>query len=83
MKNTEELKTMKNLSVEDILKEIAKKRKEQSLLTLNVSAGKLSNVAEISKNRKAIARLQTILNEKKYASFEEMIQKEDNGVSNG
>ncbi|MFA7243748.1 MAG: 50S ribosomal protein L29 [Patescibacteria group bacterium] len=62
MKKTEELKRIKNMKDTEILAEIAKARKEIAVKSLSVKAGKSSNHAQISDNKKKLARLLTIKN---------------------
>ena len=64
MKYTEELKTLKNLTVEQLGKELAEAQKKALTDSLRVQAGKLDNYSLVSKNKKKIARISTIINEK-------------------
>ena len=50
----------------EIVSEIRAQKKELSLNALKVGAGKLDNYSKIQESKKNIARLNTILNEKRY-----------------
>lgn len=71
MKNTENLKKYQAMNSKDLLSELKHVKKEQTLISLKVGAGKENNFSQISKLRKNIARINTLLSSS------------ENGVSNG
>ena len=66
MKNTESLKKYRAMSEKDLVSELKNVKKEQTLATLKVGAGKEDNFSQIEKLRKNIARIKTLLAEKEY-----------------
>lgn len=64
MKITEEIKNLKSLGQEQLEKELLETKKKLMQDSLRVKAGKLDNYSVISKNKKKIARISTIINEK-------------------
>ena len=70
MKNTESLKKYRAMSEKDLISELKNVRKEQTLVTLKVGAGKEDNFSQISKLRKNIARIKSLLASKNGASNE-------------
>ncbi|OQA02986.1 MAG: 50S ribosomal protein L29 [bacterium ADurb.Bin400] len=64
MKTTEEIKKIRSMSQDELVKELKSAQKKLSLESLKVQAGKSGNYSVISNTRKTVARIQTILNEK-------------------
>jgi ribosomal protein L29 len=64
MKNTEELKNLRTLDTDKLQKELLDAKKTHVNENLRVKAGKLDNYSLISKSKKKIARISTIINEK-------------------
>ncbi len=62
MNNMEELRKM---SSEDIKKEVQTLKRKLFDLRFDQATGKLTNTAELSKTRKTIARLETVLSERR------------------
>jgi len=65
MKRTEEMKKLRVMKVSDLEKELVKRENEFSLAILKVKAGKLDKHSEASVLRTNVARIKTIINEKK------------------
>lgn len=61
MKRTES-QQIKNKPVEEIQKELIGYREKLRKLKFDLSQGKVKNISEIKKTKKAIARILTILN---------------------
>ena len=66
MKQVEQIKKMRSMKDSEIVSEIRAQKNELSLNALKVGAGKLDNYSKIQESKKNIARLNTILNEKRY-----------------
>lgn len=64
MKKTEELKELKGKDVKSLFKELQEAEKKMTELRFSASFRKLKNFHEITKERKKIARIWTILTEK-------------------
>jgi len=64
MKTTEELKNLRTLDLDKLEKELNDAKKKLLEENLRVKAGKLDNNSLISKSRKKVARISTIINEK-------------------
>jgi len=64
MKNAEDIKKYRAMKEADLLAEINKAEREQTLASLKVKAGKEADLSCVSKKRKNIARMKTILTEK-------------------
>ncbi|MFA7253557.1 MAG: 50S ribosomal protein L29 [Patescibacteria group bacterium] len=64
MKSIEKLKNYREMSIEKLLTELIVLEKKLSGDNLRVKAGKLDNYSEITKVRKDIARVKTIISEK-------------------
>jgi large subunit ribosomal protein L29 len=62
MNNMEELRKM---SSEDIQKEVQTLKRKLFDLKFDQATGKLTNTAELSKTKKTIARLETVLSERR------------------
>ncbi len=62
MKTTEEMKKIRNLDPKKLEAELQKEMLELDSLRLAVAAKKEDNTSNISKKRKKIARIQTVLN---------------------
>lgn len=62
MNNMEELRKM---SSEDIQKEVKSLKRKLFDLKFDQATGKLTNTAELSKTKKTIARLETVLSERR------------------
>ena len=65
MKSTEELKKYKTLSLEQLEAEEDDARFKLAGYSLKVQAGKMDNFSLIGKTKKNIARLRSIISEKK------------------
>ncbi len=65
MKVNEKLKELRNLNDEDLSKRIAESKKELFDLRLKISTGTLEKPSRVDELRKDIARMKTILNERK------------------
>jgi len=61
------IEEIRNLSNEDIVKEIKELKKQLFNLRFKQATGQLETTAEIKKTRKTIARLSTVLNERQAA----------------
>lgn len=61
----------KNLSIKELTAEESKLRSELFNLTFQNKVGQLTNTSRIGVVRKEIARIQTILNQKKIAGIKE------------
>jgi ribosomal protein L29 len=64
MKKTEEMKKFREMSLEHLGKELETLERELMNSNLKVAAGKLGNFSTIEKQKKNIARIKTIINEK-------------------
>jgi ribosomal protein L29 len=64
MKTTEETKKIKEMTDIQLKSELAATRKKLAGDILRVKAGKLDNYSLIKKNKRFVARITTILNEK-------------------
>lgn len=64
----EDMQKMRNMSEEEILHQVAELKKELFNLRVRVVTKDLPAHTEISKRRKRLARLKTILNQKKAAA---------------
>lgn len=64
MKYSEDLKNLKSMTVEKLNTELEEAEKRLLSDSLKVQAGKLDNYSLVSKNRKRVARISTIINEK-------------------
>jgi ribosomal protein L29 len=64
MKITEEIKNLRSLDIEKLEKELYETEKKLLEENLKVKAGKLDNYSLISKSKKKVARISTIINEK-------------------
>lgn len=71
MKQIEETKKIRAMKLDDLEKEVKKAEREYALTNLKVKAGKQSDFSAVSKLRKNVARMKTIIIEKQ------------SGVSNG
>lgn len=71
MKKTESVTKYKAMENKDLISELKKLKKEQTLCCLKVGAGKEDNFSQVAKLRKNIARINTLLTSK------------ENGASNG
>ena len=71
MKKVETIKKYQAMNEKDLKAELKSARKEQTLVSLKVGAGKEDNFSQISKLRKNIARIKTLIAEK------------ENGASDG
>ena len=65
MKVNEKLKELRALSDEELIKRIADSKKELFDLRLKISTGSLEKPSRVDELRKDIARMKTILNERK------------------
>ncbi len=65
MKVNEKLKELRNLSDEELSKKITESKKELFDLRLKISTGTLEKPSRVDELRKDIARMKTILNERK------------------
>ena len=65
MKVNEKLKELRALSEEELSKKIAESKKELFDLRLKISTGTLEKPSRVDELRKDIARMKTILNERK------------------
>ena len=65
MKVNEKLKELRTLSDEELSKKIAESKKELFDLRLKISTGTLEKPSRVDELRKDIARMKTILNERK------------------
>ena len=65
MKVNEELKKLRALSDEELTKSISESKKELFDLRLKISTGTLEKPSRVDELRKDIARMKTILNERK------------------
>ena len=63
-KNTDILK-MKTATIDQIKDKIVELKKHLMNLRFSLASGKISNLSEIRKTRRDVARLKTFLNEKK------------------
>ena len=59
------IEEIRKLSNEDITKKIQDLKKQLFYLRFKQATGQLQNVADIKKTRKTIARLSTVLNERR------------------
>lgn len=64
MKTVETMKKYRAMSEKDLLAELKNVKKEQQLISLKVGAGKMDDFSQISKLRKNIARIISVLDEK-------------------
>jgi ribosomal protein L29 len=64
MKNIEELKSLRSLDMPKLEKELNDSKRKLLEENLKVKVGKLDNYSLISKSRKRVARISTIINEK-------------------
>lgn len=64
MKKTEDIKKYRQMSKDALAKELAEHEKKLVQASLRVKAGKLDNYSEVSRNRKTIARINTLICEK-------------------
>lgn len=64
MKNTEEMKNLRSMDAEHLQKELLDTKKKLLNDHLKVQADKLDNYSLIAKNRRKVARISTIINEK-------------------
>lgn len=64
---TKETEQLKNKVESELLNEIKKSKDKLWELQVDLRAGKLKNVSDIKKTKKMIARINTILTEKKKA----------------
>jgi len=71
MKYAETLKKYRNMKKDELEKELASVKNQQTLTSLQVGAGKEDNFSQINKLRKNIARINTILMEKDYGAENE------------
>ncbi|MHB9019473.1 MAG: 50S ribosomal protein L29 [Minisyncoccota bacterium] len=62
---TKETEQLKNKVESELLNEIKKSKDKLWELQVDLRAGKLKNVSDIKKTKKLIARINTILSEKK------------------
>ena len=65
MKVNEKLKELRKLSDEELNKKIVESKKELFDLRLKISTGTLEKPSKVDELRKNIARMKTILNERK------------------
>ena len=65
MKTTEELKKFKAMTAEQLVTELDAIQKKYQLTSLKVQAGKEANYSQVDKLRKDVARLQTLISEKR------------------
>ena len=65
---TKETEKIRNMDTAAIEKEIAELKKELFNLRFQAAVGKLENTAQIKKNKKQIARMNTILTERANAA---------------
>jgi len=65
MKVNEKLKELRNLSDEELSKKITESKNELFDLRLKISTGTLEKPSRVDELRKDIARMKTILNERK------------------
>ena len=65
---TKETDKIRNMDTDAIEKEIAELKKELFNLRFQAAVGKLENTAQIKKNKKQIARMNTILTERANAA---------------
>ena len=65
MKRTEEIQKYRESNLEKLNEELRLAQKKISNLSLKVAAGKESNFSEIGKTRKSIARISSIISEKR------------------
>ncbi|MFA6963714.1 MAG: 50S ribosomal protein L29 [Patescibacteria group bacterium] len=63
MKSTEEMKNLRALDKEALLKELASATKEYTNNMLKVKVDKLDNYSLLGKNKAKVARIMTIINE--------------------
>jgi len=66
MKRAETIKKYRGMEVKDLITEVKSAKKEYSKSILFVQAGKEDNHSSVSKLKKNIARLSTIIAEKRY-----------------
>lgn len=66
MKSTENLKKYRSMKVEDLQSELKNQEKDNIINILKIKSGKESNTSIAKKNRRSIAIINTILNEKLY-----------------
>ena len=71
MKVNEKLKELRALSDEELSKKITESKKELFDLRLKISTGTLEKPSRVDELRKDIARMKTILNERKNNGGEE------------
>lgn len=64
MKYTQDLKNLKDMTAEKLQAELDEAKKKLLSDSLKVQAGKLDNYSLISKHKKRVARIATIINEK-------------------
>ncbi len=64
MKIDEQIKKYRAMNDKDLKIELAKEKKDLTLLSLKVKAGKATNNADIEKMRKNVARIITLKNER-------------------
>jgi ribosomal protein L29 len=62
---TKETEQLKNKAESELINEIKKSKDKLWELQVDLRAGKLKNVSDIAKTKKLIARINTILSEKK------------------
>jgi ribosomal protein L29 len=62
---TKEMEQLKNKPDTELLNEIKKSKDKLWELQVDLRAGKIKNVSEINKTKKLIARINTILSERK------------------
>ncbi|MFB6212448.1 MAG: 50S ribosomal protein L29 [Candidatus Magasanikbacteria bacterium] len=60
-----DLQKLRNKSIDELLKKLKDKRKKLSDLQFDLSLGKTKNVSQIRETKKDIARILTLINEKK------------------
>jgi len=62
---TKEIEQLKNKTENELLNDLKKNKEKLWDLQVDLRAGKLKNVSDINKIKKLIARINTILNQKK------------------
>lgn len=68
MKVIEEMKKFRTMKESELISELKNKQNHLALISLKVKVGKHDNVSEINKLKKEVARVNTIITEKRYGA---------------
>lgn len=71
MKIKEQMKKYREMKDAELASEFLKLRREFTLTSLKVKAGKSTNVSEVKKHRRNIARINSIIKERTYGAAHE------------